>query len=40
MTRSSHFRVPGEEGSVILKWILEKQDAKLWKEFNWSEKNA
>jgi hypothetical protein len=32
---SSHLGDPGEEGSIILKWILEKQDAKLWNKLVW-----
>jgi hypothetical protein len=33
--KTNHVGGLGEDGRIILKWILKKQGARLWIGFNW-----
>jgi hypothetical protein len=35
MKGGDHFEALGTDESIILKWILEKQDGKVWNGFIW-----
>ena len=33
--RRKHLEIPGVDGRIILKWILEKENGKAWTESIW-----